>query len=89
MTNRVVRTAPELRDEAKSRFTRRLAHEAHLEQRTPPDLLAAELLVILDTCQIQLKDGRIHTALAGTPAADLPADNPYRAAREALKGNQQ
>ncbi len=83
------RTAPELRDEAKRRIARRLAHEAQNQRPTPPDLLAAELLVILDQAQIQLKDGRTPAPVTGTPVAELPPDNPYRAARAALDAARQ
>ena len=84
-----VRTAPELRDEAKRRIARRLSHEATLERPTPPDLLAAELLVLLDSAQIHLKDGRTHTPVTGRPVDELPPDNPYRAARAAYDATRQ
>lgn len=87
--SRTTRTGPELRDEAKRALSRRLAHEAHLDKPTPPEALAAELLVILDSHQIRLADGRLPEPSTGRPVTDLPADNPYHAARQALKGQQQ
>jgi len=82
-------TGRDLRAEAKTAFSRRLQREGC----RVPDLLATELLAILDGHHIGLAD----TTTPADPAADwhqppnptpAPPDH-YRAARAALKGNQQ
>lgn len=90
-----VRTGPELRDEAKRRIARRLAHEQQLERPTPPDLLAAELLICLDGIHIALVDTTPTTDPAADPFTrpnpadpDSPARAQFRAARAALKDQQ-
>jgi hypothetical protein len=79
----------DLRAEAKSAFSRRLAREGC----RVPDLLATELLAILDGHHISLTD----TTQPADPNADwhppahptpAPPDD-YRAARAALKGQTQ
>lgn len=80
--------ARDVRADAISAFTRRLAHEPNAEQPTPPEALARELLVILDGNQLGLVDKRrpqnpdadpIHKPEPAPPDSDGLAK--YRAAR--------
>lgn len=82
----------DVREDAKSRIAALLRREQH----PAPELLANELLVALDGIHIGLTDTTpphpdavIQPPGTGRPAASLPDDNPYRTAREALKGTQQ
>jgi hypothetical protein len=82
----------DLRDEAKQRLAALLRREQH----PAPELFANELLVALDGIHIGLTDTTppnpdtvLHPPGTGRPVSQLPPDNPYRAARAAMKGTQQ
>lgn len=83
MTNRPIRTGPELREETRTAFVRRL----ELAGCNTADALAASLLTDLDGRQIGLKDLRTPPPTTGGPPSELPPDHPYHAAKARLVGH--
>jgi hypothetical protein len=78
----------DVRTDAARAFARRLAHEAHADRTTPPDSLARELLVLLDSHQIGLTDKRRPSNPDTNPLTrpqPAPPDSAGRAAFEAAK----
>lgn len=80
MSHRPIRTGPELHDEARTAFIRRL----DLAGCNASEALAAALLTDLTGRQIGLKDLRTPPPGTGAPPSQLPPDHPYHAAKARL-----